>query len=274
MNSVIQLSDPHFGTELPLVATALTRLVKSISPDVLVLSGDITQRARPCQFRAARTFLDGLGISEQLVIPGNHDIPLLNLASRIFSPYSRFRRVFGKELEPVHSSEHLLIIALNTTRRYRHVDGEVSSAQIHRVETLLKNATSAQLRIVVTHQPVSVLQAQDKIDLLHGHAEAIRRWSDAGADLILGGHIHLPYLSELHVQHPGLSRKTWAVQAGTCISSRLRHEAGNSVNLIRYEGVRDGRRHCNIERWDYQVLSNSFEQVSVHSLVCDASADE
>jgi len=270
MPSVIQLSDPHFGTELPQVVTALERLVKSLSPDVLVLSGDITQRAQPQQFRAARAFLDRLGISKQLVIPGNHDIPLFNLAARFFSPYSCFRREFGKALEPVHSSPHMLIITLNTTRRYRHVDGEVSAGQIQRVETLLKHATSEQLRIVVTHQPVSVLREQDKIDLLHGHAEAIRRWSAAGADLILGGHIHLPYLSELRVQYPELGRKAWALQAGTCISSRLRNEAGNSVNLIRYKGLTDGKRHCDIERWDYQLASDSFEQVSLHSLVCDA----
>jgi len=274
MNSVIQLSDPHFGTELPFVASALKRLVESLSPDVLILSGDITQRAKPGQFSAARRFLDELGIGNQLVIPGNHDIPLFNLATRIFAPYSRFRRAFGKELEPVHSSEHLLIITLNTTRRYRHVDGEVSARQINRVESLLEHATNSQLRIVVTHQPVSVLRAEDKIDLLHGHAEAINRWAAAGADLILGGHIHLPYLSDLHMQYPGLPRKAWAIQAGTCISSRLRHEAGNSVNLIRYKGVSDGRRHCDIERWDYRLASDRFEQVSVHSLVCDASAYE
>jgi len=270
MPSAIQLSDPHFGTELPHVVAALERLVKSLSPDVLILSGDITQRALPEQFRSARAFLDRLGVSRQLVIPGNHDIPLLNLAARFFSPYSRFRREFGNELEPVHSSPHMLIISVNTTRRYRHVDGEVSARQIQGVETLLRNATSEQLRIVVTHQPVSVLREEDKIDLLHGHAEAIRRWSTAGADLILGGHIHLPYLSELHVQYPELGRKTWALQAGTCISSRLRHEAGNSVNLIRYKGLVDERRHCDVERWDYQLASDSFEQVSVHSLICDA----
>lgn len=283
MTTIVQLSDPHFGTELPHVAAALSRFVKSLSAEVLVLSGDITQRAHRSEFTAARDFLDGLGIANQLVVPGNHDIPLFNLPARALMPYKGFRRVFGKNLEPTYSSRDLLIIALNTTRRYRHVDGEVSNAQIDRVETLLKNASKEQLRIVVTHQPVSVQKSEDEIDLLHRHAGAIRRWTAAGVDLILGGHIHLPYIVALHEQYADLPRQAWAVQAGTCMSSRLRHEAGNSVNVIRYQGYMleapvhgnftpRYKRCCTIERWDYQTASDSFEQYTEHNILCDAPA--
>lgn len=272
MTAILHISDPHFGTELPEVADALIRLANAQAPEVLIVSGDITQRARRSQFAAARDFMDSLQISRRLVIPGNHDIALFNLAERAFFPYRNFRRAFGQQLQPILTSDELLVITLDTTRRYRHVDGEVSLKQIERVETLLKNAGQGQLRIVVTHQPVSVRQAGDQQDLLHRHAQAIRRWTEAGVDLILGGHIHLPYMRALHEQYPDLSRPAWAVQAGTCISSRLRHEAGNSVNIIRYHGLQlhaagghtasAPSRHCVIERWDYQSGSANFENVS------------
>ncbi len=139
------------------------------------------------------------------------------------------------------------------------------------------------MRIVVTHQPVSVQKSEDEIDLLHRHAGAIRRWTAAGVDLILGGHIHLPYIVALHEQYADLKREAWAVQAGTCMSSRLRHEAGNSVNVIRYQGYMleapvhgnfapRYKRCCTIQRWDYQAASDSFEQYSEHNILCDAPA--
>ncbi|MGC4115263.1 MAG: metallophosphoesterase [Myxococcales bacterium] len=96
---VLQLSDPHFGTEQPVVAEALQRLAAKLVPDLVVLSGDITQRATAAQFEAASRFTAGLN-APVLVVPGNHDIPLLNLGLRVLAPYARHRRAFGAELEP------------------------------------------------------------------------------------------------------------------------------------------------------------------------------
>src|SRR5690606_31142600 len=115
--------------------------------------GDITQRARREQFRAAKSFTEQLEVPSLIVIPGNHDIPLFNIVARFLNPYGNYRREFGDDLEPTFESDRLLVIALNTTRRYRHTDGEVSKAQIRRVVDRLKVATAGKLRIVVTHQP-------------------------------------------------------------------------------------------------------------------------
>lgn len=163
------------------------RLVHDESPELVILSGDITQRARRNQFRAAKAFTDRLGAPAILAIPGNHDIPLYNFVARLFNPYGNYRREFGDDLEPMFESDELLVIALNTTRRYRHIDGEVSKTQIERVASRLEIAAATQLRIVVTHQPVCVTLANDEDNLLHGRARAVRRWAAAGADLILGG---------------------------------------------------------------------------------------
>lgn len=263
MASIIQISDTHFGTEQPPVVNALVEMVHTQAPDLVVLSGDITQRARSRQFQAAREFVDRLQARNLLIIPGNHDIPLFDIFTRAFRPYAKYSRQFGDDLEPVHHSQHLLVITVKTTRRYRHVDGEVSQDQIKRVAELLKTATPSQLRIVVTHQPVNVLRPQDEENLLHGHEAAIRSWSAAGADIIMGGHIHLPYVCALHKSLDGLPRKTWAVQAGTAVSSRVRHEAGNSINLIRYE---EKSNLLKIEQWDYQLDKKAFDIARVHEL--------
>jgi 3',5'-cyclic AMP phosphodiesterase CpdA len=254
---VLQVSDTHFGTEQPPVMEALLQLARQQSPDIVVLSGDITQRARRSQFRAAREFVTRLAAPETLVLPGNHDIPLFNIIMRIFCPYANYQRVFGVELEPEFESADLLVLGVNTTRASRHKDGEVSAAQIARVSRRLRGARAEQLRIVVTHQPVHVTRPEDETNLLHGHQKAVYAWARAGVDLILGGHIHLPYVRPLSERFLDLHRSVWAVQAGTAVSSRIRGGIPNSVNLIHY--VRSERsRRCVITRWDYDVTAQRF----------------
>jgi 3',5'-cyclic AMP phosphodiesterase CpdA len=255
--NILHISDTHFGTEQAPVTEALVRFAHAQTPDLVILSGDITQRARRAQFTAARQFMDRLKISEQLVIPGNHDIPMFDIVSRLIAPYAGFCRVFGRDLEPVFTHPQALVIGVKTTRRYHRIDGNVSARQVQRVAQLLSKASPAQLRIVVTHQPVSVIVERDKKDLLVGSDHAIRAWSAAGADVILGGHIHRPYLCALHEQLTGLSARTWALQAGTALSSRVRHGTSNSVNLIRtVEGC--SPRQCVTERWDYDAVAQEF----------------
>lgn len=258
MTLLLQISDPHFGTEQAPVVEALAALAQQQRPDLLVLSGDITQRARPAQFRAARAFMDRLG-APRLAIPGNHDIPLFNLWARWRHPYARHCAAFGADLEPVFCSAELLVIGVNTTRAYRHENGEVSAAQIDRVATLLAGATAAQLRIVVVHQPLAVERAEDVKNLLQGHGLAQRVWARAGADLVLGGHIHLPFVVPL----PGLARPLWAVQAGTSVSRRVRAGAPNSVNLLRWQAA---ERHCQVEQWDFAADVGVFACAKVTPL--------
>lgn len=263
MTVILHISDPHFGTERATVMDALLQLRREQAPELLILSGDITQRARRRQFRLARVFVNRLNVANTLTLPGNHDIPMFNLAARVFYPYANYCREFGPNLEPAFESERLLVLAVNTTRPYRRKDGEVSVQQIERVARRLGAARPEQLRIVVTHQPVAVLRDQDADNLLHAHERAARAWVRAGADLILGGHIHLPYLAALHEQLPDLRRRAWALQAGTAVSRRIRHEADNSINLIRYQ--EPGR--VDIERWDYSETQQRFQPVHAEELM-------
>lgn len=249
---MLHISDPHFGTEQAPVVDALVALTRQQQPDLLILSGDVTQRARPAQFRAAQAYMARLGVPA-LVIPGNHDLPLFDLWARLCDPYANFIAVFGAELEPVHSSSDLLVVCVNTTRTTRHRHGEVSADQINRVAQTLSGASAAQLRVVVVHQPVAVMHAEDAPNLLRGRTEALHCWSEAGADIVMGGHIHLPYVTAIQ----GLARPVWAVQAGTAVSSRVRVGIPNSVNLLRW-GASSIQPCCRIERWCFTNDAQAF----------------
>jgi 3',5'-cyclic AMP phosphodiesterase CpdA len=259
MTVLLHLSDTHFGTEEGPVVAAVQQLVRQERPTAVILSGDITQRARSAQFDAARAFCDSLRVDHLLTLPGNHDIPLYNLAARLFAPYRGYSRVFGHNLEPELEFADVLVIGVNTTRPERHKDGVVSPRQIRRVEERLRGVPRDKLRIVVTHQPACVMRVQDEKDRLHGGEEAVRAWSRAGADLVLGGHIHLPYVSDVCSRVKGASRAMFCVQAGTALSHRVRHNTPNSVNLIRWTGPANGEaRLCKVERWDYDLARSEF----------------
>ena len=274
MTLLLQVSDPHFGTEQAPVVAALEALVREQRPDALLLSGDITQRATRAQFAAARAFVDRLQLPALVAVPGNHDIPLFNLAARWLWPYARYARAFGSQLEPQFECDDVLVLALNTTRRWRHVNGEVSAEQIERVALRCEQAPAEQWRIVVVHQPVAVTRPQDAHNLLRGREAAVRRWSAAGVDVVLGGHIHLPFVLPLQQRWAGLPRPIWAVQAGTAVSHRVRAEAGNSVNLLRINSGAANpawagsttARALQVERWDHSPAARRFECVAVHQL--------
>jgi 3',5'-cyclic AMP phosphodiesterase CpdA len=271
---LLQVSDPHFGTERPPVVEALVKLAWQVNPKVLLLTGDITQRATRKQFSAARAFVERLNVPTVVAIPGNHDIPLFNLAARLIKPYGHYAQSFSNDLETEYEDNDVLLLALNTTRWYRHKDGEISSAQIERVARRCEGARSDKFRIVVVHHPLAVTSERDRENVVHGYEQAIRRWATAGVDVVIGGHIHLPFVLPLHEHSPELQKPLWVVQAGTAISHRVRPSTANSVNIF-HVGVRVKAmksmaalilRQCEVERWDFAEKTQSFEAVSTHSL--------
>jgi 3',5'-cyclic AMP phosphodiesterase CpdA len=264
---LIQISDPHFGTERAQVAAALLEFAHAQKPALAILSGDITQRARRHEFRAAVDFVRALEVPRCLVVPGNHDIPLFNLAARVFWPYAAYQRAFGADLEPEHESQTLLVLCVNTTRPRQLTDGEVSEAQVQRVAARLRRASREQLRVVVTHQPVHVIRGVDQHNVLIGHERAVRAWAAAGADVILGGHIHLPYVRSLSDAFPDLPRRIWVAQAGTAVSRRVRRGVPNSINVLRHGET--AAALCRVERWDYDADQGAFVRVEALDLPLD-----
>lgn len=245
--TILHVSDLHFGRADAAVAEALVRTARELRPDVVVVSGDITQRARRAQFDAARQFVHALGGAATLVVPGNHDIPLWNLWSRAWRPYGGFVRAFGPALEPVQDDAALLVLGVNTTRAWRHSRGQVSAHQVDRVAQALRGATAAQLRIVVTHQPLAAPFRHIRSDLLVGRGEALAAWVDAGVDLLLAGHLHR---SAIVAVGDVRARRAWVVLAGTAVSQRMRAGAGHGFNLVRWQPA---LRVAHVERWAYDV---------------------
>ena len=258
MTLLLQVSDTHFGTERPHVVEALVRLVLTLKPQVLLLSGDITQRATRAQFAAAHAFVQRLQVPHCLAVPGNHDIPLWHLPLRLLRPYARYGAAFGAELEPSLETDDLVLLAVNTTRWWRHEDGQVSAAQVERVAQRLARARPGQRRLVMVHQPLVVTRPEDEKNRLHGHAAALRAWGAAGVDLIIGGHIHLPFVLPL-------ASGGWAVQAGTAVSSRVRAGADNSVNLIHIDAAATER--AVVQRWDHDPAQGGFVPRERHRLL-------
>lgn len=278
MTVVLHLSDPHFGTERPAVVAAALRLAQAQAPGLVLLSGDITQRARTRQFQSARRFIDAIG-APVIAVPGNHDIPLFNLAARAAWPYAGYRRAFGADLEPRWSSEQIAVIGINTTRPWRHKHGELSAQQVEETAQWLRGTPPQALRIVMTHHPLLVTRDEDLINRPRvaggaGHAagatDAARAWSDAGADLLLAGHIHLPFFLPLAGVLPGLPRRTWALQAGTVVSKRVRPGAPPSLNIVR----RGEAGNWSLERWNYGERRGEFVCVAVQGIERDGGKGE
>lgn len=241
---LLHLSDLHFGTEQPAVVQALLAVAQRLAPEAIIVSGDVTQRARAGQFAAARAFFEALPAVPLLIVPGNHDIALFNLAERLLRPYAAYTQAFGRwgAIERTWASPHWQVTTVNTTRRWRHQQGQISPRQIARVAAALHRATPEQARLVVVHQPLAAAASEQR-NLLRGPREqALARWAEAGADLVVGGHIHRPYVLPL----AGLARPLAVAQAGSAVSRRVRHAAGNSFNVYRHLGPL-----LQAERWDY-----------------------
>ena len=128
----------------------------------------------------------------------------------------------------------------------------------------LRSARPEQLRVIATHQPLHSTRLEDDCNLLHGHEGAVRSWSEAGADLLVAGHIHLPFVRPLSERHSGLPREVWAANAGTAVSSRIREGLPNSVSVIRCGSDCDEAGHFSVEMNDYSAAKDSFLRSSLN----------
>ena len=235
---LLHLSDLHFGTEKPECLIAIEKFCQEHRPELIVVSGDLTQRAKFIQFYNCRQFLDSLKIP-YIVVPGNHDISLYNLWNRFFSPFARYQFFFG-ELEPTLQTEHFFIVGVNSIRRRYHTRGYISLEQIQRTNETLKHAPDDKLKLVVLHQPFYTSP-----DDPHGIKDcpvlgrmALENWSRSGLLGVLHGHLHktavynLTQIYDLKIDHP-----VYDIHAGTATSYRLHKDLPNSFNTISNEGL-------------------------------------
>ena len=229
MRTIAHLSDLHFGRTDAVMIRRVKAHLAELEPDLVIVSGDLTQRARISEFADARAFLDHIP-EPQIVVPGNHDIELYNLYGRFVERLQRYRTYISADVEPSYSDPELMVVSLNTARSLTFKGGRISTGQIERVQRELRTAHAGAVKIVVAHHPLDLPATMEHA--LVGRARiAIRALTDSGVDLILSGHLHVPQLSTPAERLRIGGHTAILVQAGTAISTRSRGE-GNSFNVI------------------------------------------
>ena len=236
MSTIAHLSDVHFGHHDPAVVAAVEAFLFERRPDLVVISGDFTQRARVSQYREAAAFLDRLetGGLQTLAVPGNHDVPLYDVVRRFARPLHRYKRFIDDDLCPYWENDELAVLGINTARSLTIKDGSVSYEQMHRIREAFHQVPDSKTRILVTHHPLFAMPLGDEGELskvANRSVDALTAAADAGVDILLAGHFHRSYSASaremVETAGPAL-----VVQAGTATSTRLRGGEQQSFNWI------------------------------------------
>jgi 3',5'-cyclic AMP phosphodiesterase CpdA len=230
MRTIVHLSDVHFGRIEPALVGELSAAITRLSPDLLAVSGDLTQRARRSEFAAARAFLDALPFP-RLVVPGNHDVPLYNVLTRFVMPLRRYTRAITSDLSPVFRDDEVIVVGVNTARSFTVGEGKINERQVDEIVRHLSGAPPGLIRIVVTHHPFDLPEGVREERLLGRAAMAMAKLAAAGADLFLAGHLHISHIGHTAERYRIAGHSALVVQAGT-VSTRSRGEQP-SFNVLR-----------------------------------------
>jgi 3',5'-cyclic AMP phosphodiesterase CpdA len=252
MRIVAHLSDLHFGAVDPRLLEPLRRRVLEIEPHVVAVSGDITQRATPAQFREAGRFLDTLP-KPQVVVPGNHDVPLYNVFQRFFAPLDKFRRYICDDLEPAYLDDELAIVGVNTARSLTFKGGRINERQVEQLRAALSILHDGITKIVVTHHPFDMpLDWDHRHQLLGRAAIALKALATCGASVYISGHMHKIHAGEPSFPFDIGGFRALMVAAGTATSTRSRGES-NSFNALRISP-----RHVVVESFEWDEKAGAF----------------
>jgi 3',5'-cyclic AMP phosphodiesterase CpdA len=238
MRTLAHLSDLHFDRVDPVVVEALALTVTAARPDVVAISGDLTQRALPHQFKQARAFLDRLP-QPQVIVPGNHDMPLYNVLQRLWRPRRAFRRHVTDDLQPYHADPELLVIGVDTTQTWTK-DGTIRNRDVTRILERVRDADPTMVRVVVCHHPVD---------------QTVEALSRGGIDLFLTGHLHVSSTRHTAARFGGSNFSSIVVAGGTATSTRVRGE-GNAFNLLRIAADT-----IVVDHFEWQPASAQFDLV-------------
>jgi 3',5'-cyclic AMP phosphodiesterase CpdA len=252
MRTIVHASDLHMGRLDPQVLSPLIEAIRAARADLVVISGDFTQRATEQQFRSARAFLDAVD-RPTLSIPGNHDVPLWNVAARFLTPLDRYRRHISRDLSPEYLDDEVIVVGLNTARSFTWGEGRINLMDVQRVRERLAAAPPHVIRIVVTHHPFDLPPGVHEKRLVGRARLAMAQLAAGGADLFLSGHLHLSHISHSAERYRIAGHSALIVHAGT-VSMRGRGEEP-SFNLLRLD-----RGRLEIARFLWSPAKTRFEE--------------
>jgi 3',5'-cyclic AMP phosphodiesterase CpdA len=265
MLSLLHISDLHFGPYyVPHVGEAVLRAAAKLEPEIIVASGDFTQRAKPAEYEAARAFFARLPPVPLVVTPGNHDVPLYRVFERLFTPYALYRQHIAGELDTVLRHPPAIIAAINSTSPLRAItNGRIDSWQLDFCSEAFKAADERTMRIVVAHHHFAPAPDYERSQTLPRAKRALDRFVDLRVDLILGGHLHRAYIGNSLDVYSGKDREHGIiiVQSGTTTSrrGRAREQEKNSFNLLRI-----GDEIIRITHYMYFEDADGFAPVGHH----------
>ena len=260
MRTLVHLSDLHFGRVDEALLAPLRETIERIAPDVVVVSGDLTQRAKSEQFEQARAWLDTLP-GPQIIVPGNHDISLYNVFRRFVKPLERYQRYITDDLDPIHVDEEIAVLGINTARSLTWKDGRINEEQLAKMKEEFAGLGPEITRIVVTHHPFDLPQSADEDDLVDRAPMAMKAFAEVGVDLLLAGHLHTSHADTTEERYGISEYAALVVQAGTATSTRGRGEV-NSFNVLRVEHDR-----IEVDRYGWDVISSAFSLMTTEAFM-------
>lgn len=261
MTRIAHLSDIHFGANDEKIVAATEAWLQKRQPDLVIVSGDLTQRAREAQFRAASAWINRLKAAglKVLAIPGNHDVPLYDVVRRFAAPLHRYRKYISTDLCPWFEDDSVAVLGINTARSLTFKDGRINRAQIELMHERFGKVPESKTRILVTHHPLFAMPIGKGTELTEAvgrHEDAVKAACDAGVHIALAGHFHRTYAASarkmVETAGPAL-----VIQAGTATSTRLRNAEPQSFNWLHVE--RFDRIALQVIAWNGSSFSDGAE---------------
>ena len=226
---IVHLSDLHFGTQDAKVVAALAEAIRTVAPDLVVVSGDFTQAARMNEFLDAKNFIDSLN-TPLLCVPGNHDVPGFDLMERLTHPYDRYQSAISEDMSPIYETDKVIVIGLNSARRivphWNWANGALSAAQREHVKKMVEGKGDKWL-ICTFHHPVHQADLMPIDVVVFGGHKMMKTLHDLGVDLVMTGHVHHASIT----MHGDAHHQTVYLSASTALSSRIRGQE-NGFNLV------------------------------------------
>lgn len=252
MARIAHLSDVHFGAHDPAVVAGAEAWLAEHRPDLVVISGDFTQRARVEQYREAGAFLDRLEAAglKTLGVPGNHDVPLYDVVRRFVRPLHRYRRYIDEELCPWFENDRLAVLGINTARAFTFKNGRINHEQMALIRARFRDVPDDRTKVLVTHHPLFAMpigEAGALTRVVEQHDDALEAVCDAGVHILLAGHFHRSFSGSARemVKKAG---PALVIQAGTATSTRLRAGEAQSFNLV--HARRNDEVDLQVVEWD------------------------